>query len=418
VGLRLGVVAEAAEEHVVRPLLAKLQRVVAALRAAGADHDLFLHAVDHVGERILAAFDMDAVGPARGRQSANRRLSPQRCLFLSERNDAFGEGLERRLARRSRGDFERRFADAVPAAIVASADPAALCDDEAAFQSFAERIVPLAQEKGIAAVIAGDSRIAGRVQADGIHVEGGKDALADMIGPHAGKDQWSAPAARRAATTRWSLASSGGLHVLRPLRLRHPAGGPQTQPWRSALVAEVIEIPCIVLAGSDVGIGRNGRPPPAQSLSPCRAPCSLTVSTLRGTRPRQPPARRNRARVFGVSRDNAPSPFTALSSRHWRQLRRQLPRADATPPAATDQTAPNPDRFGQLPDASNEPSTVAPEPEPVRQAARRRLWRLSARPLCHCLQSGACTRQERRSRRANAGRRDIGARARRAAQCD
>ena len=41
--------------------------------------------------------------------------------------------------------------------------------------------MPVAQDKGIAAVIAGDSRIAGRVHADGIHVEGRKAALADMI---------------------------------------------------------------------------------------------------------------------------------------------------------------------------------------------------------------------------------------------
>ena len=35
--------------------------------------------------------------------------------------------------------------------------------DDAAFQAFAERIVPLAQETGVAAIIGGDSRIAGRV---------------------------------------------------------------------------------------------------------------------------------------------------------------------------------------------------------------------------------------------------------------
>ncbi|TGP28742.1 thiamine phosphate synthase, partial [bacterium M00.F.Ca.ET.228.01.1.1] len=43
--------------------------------------------------------------------------------------------------------------------------------DEASFQAFAEKIVPAAQAAGVAVVIAGDTRIAGRVQADGIHVE-------------------------------------------------------------------------------------------------------------------------------------------------------------------------------------------------------------------------------------------------------
>ena len=53
--------------------------------------------------------------------------------------------------------------------------------DEAAFQAFAERVVPIAQENGVAAVIAGDTRIAGRVRADGIHVDGRKAQLADVI---------------------------------------------------------------------------------------------------------------------------------------------------------------------------------------------------------------------------------------------
>ncbi|TIV65379.1 MAG: thiamine phosphate synthase, partial [Mesorhizobium sp.] len=50
--------------------------------------------------------------------------------------------------------------------------------DDAAFQAFAEKIVPLAQAAGIAVIIAGDSRIAGRVHADGIHVEANRKELA------------------------------------------------------------------------------------------------------------------------------------------------------------------------------------------------------------------------------------------------
>ncbi len=53
--------------------------------------------------------------------------------------------------------------------------------DEASFQAYAEKIVPAAQAAGIAVIIAGDTRIAGRVQADGIHVEVGKAELAETI---------------------------------------------------------------------------------------------------------------------------------------------------------------------------------------------------------------------------------------------
>ena len=60
--VRRVVVAETAEEQIVGPRLAELQRIVAGLGAAGADHHLVLHAVDHVGELRLAAVDMDAVG--------------------------------------------------------------------------------------------------------------------------------------------------------------------------------------------------------------------------------------------------------------------------------------------------------------------------------------------------------------------
>lgn len=53
--------------------------------------------------------------------------------------------------------------------------------DEASYQAFLERIVPIAQEAGIAAIVVDDTRIAGRVKADGIHIEAGKAELAEAI---------------------------------------------------------------------------------------------------------------------------------------------------------------------------------------------------------------------------------------------
>jgi len=50
-------------------------------------------------------------------------------------------------------------------------------DDENYFQKQAEQFVPTIQNYGVAALIAGDTRIAGRVKADGVHFEGSVDDL-------------------------------------------------------------------------------------------------------------------------------------------------------------------------------------------------------------------------------------------------
>lgn len=53
--------------------------------------------------------------------------------------------------------------------------------DEVSFQKRAERLVPLAQGAGVATIIAGDSRIAGRAGADGLHISEGLEAAAEAI---------------------------------------------------------------------------------------------------------------------------------------------------------------------------------------------------------------------------------------------
>ena len=58
--------------------------------------------------------------------------------------------------------------------------------DEAAFQAFADRSCRR-RKPPASPSIAGDTRIAGRVQADGIHVEVSKDALAETIEHFQGK---------------------------------------------------------------------------------------------------------------------------------------------------------------------------------------------------------------------------------------
>lgn len=54
--------------------------------------------------------------------------------------------------------------------------------DEGTYQSFAEKIAPIAQAAGIAVIIVDDTRVAGRIKADGIHIEGNKQTLGEAIG--------------------------------------------------------------------------------------------------------------------------------------------------------------------------------------------------------------------------------------------
>ena len=59
--------------------------------------------------------------------------------------------------------------------------------------------------RGVAAIIADDTRIAGRVEADGIHLETGKAALAEAVDRLQAKMSVGAGGAKR-ATTRWNSA--------------------------------------------------------------------------------------------------------------------------------------------------------------------------------------------------------------------
>ncbi|CZT33099.1 thiamine phosphate synthase [Rhizobium sp. 9140] len=53
--------------------------------------------------------------------------------------------------------------------------------DDQAFQKHAEALVPLIQEAGAAALVAGDTRVAGRVRADGLHVEGNHEVMTEAM---------------------------------------------------------------------------------------------------------------------------------------------------------------------------------------------------------------------------------------------
>ncbi|RWE46833.1 MAG: thiamine phosphate synthase [Mesorhizobium sp.] len=124
--------------------------------------------------------------------------------------------------------------------------------DDAAFQAFAEKIVPLAQAAGIAVIIAGDSRIAGRVHADGIHVEANRNELAETIERLADKMMVGTGGAK----TRDEALDLG---EERPDYMFFGRFGydnkPEPHPRNLSLGewwAQMIQIPCIVMAGSEL----------------------------------------------------------------------------------------------------------------------------------------------------------------------
>lgn len=123
---------------------------------------------------------------------------------------------------------------------------------EAAFQAHAEQIVPAAQEKGIAVIIAGDTRIAGRVKADGMHVETNKAELQEAVESFQARMMVGCGGAK----TRDEALELG---ETQPDYIFFGRFGYDTKPEphsRNLALgrwwAEMIEIPSIVLAGSDI----------------------------------------------------------------------------------------------------------------------------------------------------------------------
>lgn len=147
--------------------------------------------------------------------------------------------------------FGPRLTEAVAGGDVASLIVPAR-GDEAAFQAFAAPIIRIAQEAGLAAIVADDTRIAGRVGADGIHLQAGKDELRQ------GVERWQGKmivGAGGAATRDDALE----LGEVQPDYIFFGRFGYDTRPEPhrrnlslGAWWAEVVEIPCIVLAGSDI----------------------------------------------------------------------------------------------------------------------------------------------------------------------
>jgi thiamine-phosphate pyrophosphorylase len=148
--------------------------------------------------------------------------------------------------------FATRLRQAVEGGDIASLIIPANGLDDASFQHFCEHVVPIAQEAGIAVMIEGDTRIAGRVGADGVHLETG---LTEITGDIERLQQRMMVGVGGAKTRDDAL----DLGELRPDYIFFGRFGFDTRPephHRNLSLgrwwAEVIEIPCIVMAGSTV----------------------------------------------------------------------------------------------------------------------------------------------------------------------
>ncbi|MBA3446886.1 MAG: thiamine phosphate synthase [Pseudaminobacter sp.] len=168
-------------------------------------------------------------------------FSPNRCRIVLI--SPAGEGA---------AEFEARLREAAAGGDIASIILPAHGLDEASFQSFAERIVPVAQSLNIAAIIAEDTRIAGRVGADGVHIEAGQAELGEAVERFRDKMTVGAGGAK----TRDDALELG---EARPDYIFFGRFGydnkPEAHNRNLALGrwwAEMIEIPCIVMAGSDI----------------------------------------------------------------------------------------------------------------------------------------------------------------------
>ncbi|MFC5586292.1 thiamine phosphate synthase [Nitratireductor kimnyeongensis] len=124
--------------------------------------------------------------------------------------------------------------------------------DEVSFQARAERLTPLAQSRNVAVMIAGAPRIAARVKADGIHFEGSLEDLAEIVEKYQDRMMIGAGGVK----TRDDALQYG---ELQPDYMFFGRFGydnkPEPHPRNLALGtwwSEMIQIPCIVMAGNTV----------------------------------------------------------------------------------------------------------------------------------------------------------------------
>ena len=123
--------------------------------------------------------------------------------------------------------------------------------DDSRFQKLAEMVAPVIQQAGAAVLVAGDSRVAGRAKADGLHIAGGVDELGEAIEKHApklivgGGNAQDRHRALEIGDLQPDYIFFGKLDGdIKPEA--HPKNLALAEWW-----ASMIEIPCIVMGGTN-----------------------------------------------------------------------------------------------------------------------------------------------------------------------
>jgi thiamine-phosphate pyrophosphorylase len=150
-----------------------------------------------------------------------------------------------------------KIADAVAGGDVASLILPGYDHDQAGYQDRAERVIERLGARDVAVILAGDTRIAGRVGADGIHIESTPRDVADAVERLQSRMIVGAGGAR----TRHEAMEIG---EARPDYVFFGRFGydtaPDPHPRNLSLGgwwAQLIEIPCIVMGGSTIESARK-----------------------------------------------------------------------------------------------------------------------------------------------------------------
>jgi thiamine-phosphate pyrophosphorylase len=171
---------------------------------------------------------------------------PNRCrlvLIAPKANDAVA--------------LAEKIADAVAGGDVASLILPDYDHNQVDYQNRAERVIERLASRDVAIILAGDTRIAGRVGADGIHLESGRREIADAVE----RLQSRMIVGAGGAKTRHEAMEIG---EARPDYVFFGRFGydtlPEPHPRNLSLGgwwAELVEIPCIVMGGSAIESARK-----------------------------------------------------------------------------------------------------------------------------------------------------------------
>lgn len=145
----------------------------------------------------------------------------------------------------------RIMADALKGGDVASVIVPQYGFTDAAFQKIAEALVPVIQTAGAAALVSGDSRVAGRARADGMHIAGGPEAVGEAMEKFSpklivgGGNAQERHRALEIGELQPDYIFFGKLDGdIKPDA--HPKNLALAEWW-----ASMVEIPCIVMGGTD-----------------------------------------------------------------------------------------------------------------------------------------------------------------------